>query len=64
MLLRVRHSRLSNTLNVLGKHPTGKCDYCQETETVEPVSLQCGEDQRQRERLRSNMREKGMQEIS
>jgi hypothetical protein len=48
---------------VTGKHPTGKCDYCQETETVEQVSLQCGQYQRERERLISSMREKGIQEI-
>ena len=57
-------ARLNKTLNVIGKHPTGKCDYCQETETVEYVLLQCGQYQRESERLRSNMREKGIQEIS
>jgi hypothetical protein len=27
--LRVGHRRLNKTLNVIGKHPTGKCDYLQ-----------------------------------
>lgn len=35
--LRVGHSQLNKTLKVIGKHPTGKCDYYQETETVEHV---------------------------
>jgi hypothetical protein len=44
--LRVGHSQLNKSVNVIGKHPTGKCDYCQETETVEHVLLQCGQYQR------------------
>jgi hypothetical protein len=47
--LRVGHSQLNKYLNVIGKRPTGKCDYCQETETVEQVLLQCGQYQRERE---------------
>jgi hypothetical protein len=31
----VGHCQLNKSLNVIGKHPTGKCDYCQETETME-----------------------------
>ena len=38
--LRVRHSQLNKTLHVIGKYPTGKCEYCQETETVEHVLIQ------------------------
>lgn len=45
------HSRLNNTLNVIGKHPTEKCDYCQEKETVEHVLIQCRRYQRERENL-------------
>ena len=62
--LRVGHSQLNKSINVIGKHPTGKYDYCQETESVEHVLLQCGQYQRERERLRSSVREKGIQEIS
>ena len=62
--LRVGHSQLNKSLNVGGKHPTGKCDYCQETETVEHILLPCGQYQREREKLRSNLREKLIQEIS
>ena len=58
------HIRLNKTLNVIGKYPTGKCDYCLESETVEHVLLPCGPYQREREMLRSSMREKGIQEIS
>jgi hypothetical protein len=54
---------MNKTLNVIGKHPTGKCGYCQEIETVEHVLIQCGQYERERERLRSCMREKGIQEI-
>ena len=41
--LRVGHSRLNKTLNVKGKHPTRKCEFCQETERVEHVLLLCGQ---------------------
>ena len=62
--LSVGHSQLNKTLHVIGKHPTGKCEYCQETETVEHVLIQYGHYWRERERMRSSMREKGIQEIS
>jgi hypothetical protein len=55
----VGHSQLNKSINVIGKY-----DYCQETESVEHVLLQCGQYQRERERLRSSVREKGIQEIS
>ena len=49
--LRVGHSQLNKSLHVTGKHPTGRCDYCQETETVENVLIQCGQYDRETERL-------------
>jgi hypothetical protein len=61
---RVGHSQLNKTINVIGKHPTRKCDYCQETETVAHVLIQCGQYERERDRLRSSMREKAIQGMS
>jgi len=31
--LRIGHSKLNGTLCILGKHPTGLCDECQESVT-------------------------------
>ena len=53
--LRVGHGQLNKTSNLIGNHPTGKCDHCQEIETVEYVLILCGQYERERERLRSSM---------
>jgi hypothetical protein len=45
----VGHSWLNKTLHVMGKHPAGRWDYCQEMETVEHVLIQCGQYERERE---------------
>ncbi len=37
--LRIGHSILNSTLHIIGKHPTGFCEYCQKLETIEHVVL-------------------------
>lgn len=39
--LRIGHSNLNSTLLIIGKHPTGMCEQCQEAETVEHVLKTC-----------------------
>ena len=54
--LRIRHAGLNNTLLLIGKHPTGSCEHCQEIETVEHVILQCPEYAQEREQLNRGLR--------
>lgn len=39
VISRIRHTGLNTTLFMIGKHNTGKCDYCGEEETREHVIL-------------------------
>ncbi len=39
--LRLGHTGLNSTLHIIGKHPTGLCDWCGVKETVEHVIIQC-----------------------
>ena len=61
--LRVGHSLLNKSLNVIGKHPTGKCDYCQDTDRGACIAT-VWQYQKEKERMRASMREKEIQEIS
>ncbi len=62
--LRMGHCALNKTLKLLGKHQTGLCEGCQEEESVEHVVLRCRRYGRQREVMRSRIRELGVQEIT
>ncbi len=35
------HTGLNSTLHIIGKHPTGLCDWCGVKETVEHEIIQC-----------------------
>ena len=39
--LRIGHTNLDSTLYIIGKHPTGLCERCQEQETLEHVLISC-----------------------
>ncbi|KAI2646942.1 C-type lectin domain family 4 member F [Labeo rohita] len=39
--LRLGHTGLNSTLNIIGKHSTGLCDWCGIRETAEQVLIQC-----------------------
>lgn len=39
--MRFGHTGLNSTLLLMGKHNSGKCDYCGEEDTLEHVILQC-----------------------
>ena len=65
--LRIGHSRLNNTLSIIGKHPTGRCS-CGERETVEHVMVECHGYDREREELyiglqKARVGEKNLQSI-
>ncbi len=39
--LRIGHCKLNKSLHVMGKHPTGLCDKCQEEETIKHIFISC-----------------------
>lgn len=49
--LKIHHTALSHTPYKTGKHPTGKCTHCSQSETAEHVLTQCNEDQIERNHL-------------
>ena len=62
--LRLGHSALNKTLQVVGKHQDGLCEDCLEDETIEHVLMNCSKYEIERETLRNKMRELGEQEIT
>ena len=49
--IRTGHSKLNNTLKIMGKHPTGQCS-CGGRETVEHVMVACHRYGRERVKIR------------
>ena len=49
---------------MIGKHQTGLCEGCQEEESVVHVFLHCRKYRAQREMMRNNLREKGVQQFT
>ena len=62
--LRLGHSALNKTLQLIGKHQNGLCEECQEDETVEHVLVVCRRYETERETLRGKMRELKVQEVT
>ena len=62
--LRLGHSALNKTLQIVGKHRDGLCDECLEDETIEHVLMNCSKYEREREEMRNKMMELGEQEIT
>ena len=42
------HSGLNSSLHLIGKHPNGNCDGCQQPETIHHVFFSCPDYNRQR----------------
>ena len=59
--LRLGHSALNKTKGLIGKHPTGLCEGCQVEETVEHVLMYCSDYEIERESMKNQLRELGMQ---
>lgn len=58
--LRFGHTRLNDTLKLMGKHPTGECEDCGECENVEHVLIRCGKYSHQRRELIRRMEGRGV----
>ena len=55
--LRLGHSALNKTMNLIGKHRTGLCEGCQVEETVEHVLMNCSGYGMERESMKNQLRE-------
>lgn len=53
--LRVGHTGLNKTLHLISKHPTGLCEKCGQSETVEHVFINCNGYDEEREVLREEL---------
>lgn len=62
--LRLGHCLLNKTLKLIRKHETGLCEGCSEEEPVEHLILKCKRFEKQREEMRKDLREIGIQEIT
>ena len=62
--LRLGHSALNKTLQLVGKHQNGLCEGCQEEETVEHVLMSCRSYEMERETMRNKMKDLGVQEFT
>ena len=58
--LRIGHANLNSTLHIIGKHPTGLCERCQELETVEHVLISCKRYTPERRAMVEGMRRAGL----
>ncbi len=62
--LRMGHTGLNKTLHLIGKHPSGVCDHCQEEESVEHILCHCQKYIAEREILKKGIRKQSSLEIS
>ena len=62
--MRLGHSGLNSTLHLIGKHQSGLCEQCQVPETVEHVIMDCSIYDAEREMMRTQMRDLGVQHIT
>lgn len=62
--LRLGHSGLNSTMHVIGKHPTGLCDWCGIRETVEHVLIKCNRYSEERAKLIEEFKKKGVQQLT
>lgn len=58
--LRTGHTRLNSSLNLVGKHPDGKCRWCQERETADHVILKCRKYEEERNQLKADLMKIGI----
>ena len=53
--MRFGHTGLNSTLKIIGKHETGRCDYCNRQETIEHVMMECPKYQQERQSLKERL---------
>lgn len=61
--LRIGHSNLNGTLNMIGRHQNGLCDHCQEAETVQHVLVYCRKYIVQRKDMLEGMEKAGLKSV-
>lgn len=58
--LRLGHTRLNSTLHLIGKNPTGLCEACEVSETVEHVVMHCRRYKVERKELKKELNNIGV----
>ena len=58
--IRIGHTRLNHSLFKIGKHKTGKCNYCNQAETIEHVLIKCIKYVKERLELMKEVRKLGV----
>lgn len=59
--IRFGHTGLNSTLFVMGKHNTGRCEYCGQEETIEHVIVHCERYEEERGRMSEQFRKERVQ---
>ncbi len=59
--LRIGHCGLNKCLHILGKHRSGRCEFCDRIESVEHVVLECQKYERERIKMKESIRNLGVQ---
>ncbi len=62
--LRIGHCKLNKSLHVMGKHPTGLCDECQEEETIKHIFISCKKYIQERQEFKYQLQEIGIVEYN
>ena len=57
--MRIGHTRLNKTLQLIGKHNTGNCKICNVPETVEHVFMMCRKFNRERVFMKRKIEDSG-----
>jgi ribonuclease HI len=58
--LRLGHTRLNSTLHLISKHPTGLCEVCEVSETIEHVLMKCRRYNVERKELKEKLNNIGV----
>jgi len=61
--IRLGHTRLNSSLHTIGKHPTGNCEICNQSETVEHALFECTKYSNQRLALRNGLEKVGIKQM-
>ncbi len=57
------HSNLNSTLKIIGKHPNGLCEYCNDEETIPHVFIECRKYEQERGKMIEELRKNRIQEL-
>jgi len=59
--IRIGHTRLNHSLFKIGKHKTGKCNYCDQAETIEHVLIKCEKHVKERLEFMNEVKKLGVE---